>query len=164
MVSVCKFLKIPYLVFNFEREYKKRVMEQFFAEYRTDRTPNPDILCNTEIKFDLFLNKALDMGADLMATGHHIRKRTLAKELRIKNEELRKKGGNIYHLLKGVDPIKDQTYFVYNLTQNQLSHCLFPIGEYPKSKIREIAHELKLPTAYKRDRHGNCIIWNIDVT
>ncbi|MDD5605939.1 MAG: tRNA 2-thiouridine(34) synthase MnmA [Patescibacteria group bacterium] len=148
MVKVCRFLKVPYLVFNFEKEYKKRVMERFFAEYKTDRTPNPDILCNTEIKFDLFLKKALAMGADLMATGHHIRVR---------------KDKTKYHLLKGKDPIKDQTYFVYNLTQNQLSKCLFPIGEYKKSQIREIAQAAGLPTASKRDSQGICFIGNIDV-
>lgn len=166
MVKVCKYLEIPYLVFNFEKEYRKRVMDRFFVEYKTDRTPNPDILCNTEIKFDLLLNKSLKLGADFIATGHHIRKCTLAKESGIWNLESGKrkpKTKEIYHLLKGVDPIKDQTYFVYNLTQKQLSHCLFPIGEYPKSYVRELAHKMKIPTAYKRDSQGICFIGNINV-
>lgn len=148
MVKVCRFLKVPYLVLNFEKEYRKRVMERFFEEYRTDRTPNPDILCNTEIKFDLFLKKSLDMGADLMATGHHIRVKQVGKR---------------FYLLKGKDPIKDQTYFVYNLTQTQLSKCLFPIGEYKKSQIRDIAKKIDLPTAEKRDSQGICFIGNINV-
>jgi len=158
MVKVCKFLKIPYLVFNFEKEYKKRVMERFFKEYRTDRTPNPDVLCNTEIKFDLFLKEAIKQGADLMATGHHIRCRCANDQLSITNDQCK-----TYHLLKGKDPVKDQTYFVYNLTQKQLSKCLFPIGEYSKDQVRDIAHKLKLPTAYKRDSQGICFIGNINV-
>jgi len=158
MVKVCKFLKIPYLVFSFEKEYKKRVMERFFREYKTDRTPNPDILCNTEIKFDLFLKKAIKLGADLIATGHHIRRKCANDQLSITNGQCKK-----YHLLKGKDAIKDQTYFVYNLTQNQLSHCLFPIGEYSKDQIRKIAHKLGLPTAYKRDSQGICFIGRINV-
>jgi len=147
MVKVCKFLKIPYLVFSFEEEYRKRVIDDFFQGYKEGITPNPDVLCNREIKFDLFLKKALKMGADLMATGHHIRSRC---------------GKNGCNLLRGKDPIKDQTYFVYPLTEAQLKKNLFPIGEYLKADIRKIAKEAKLPTAAKRDSQGICFIGRID--
>jgi tRNA-specific 2-thiouridylase len=147
MVKVCKFLKIPYLVFSFEKEYRSRVIDDFFQGYKEGITPNPDVLCNREIKFDLFLKKALKMGADLMATGHHIR---------LKCDK------NGCNLLRGKDPIKDQTYFVYPLTQAQLKKNLFPIGEYVKADIRKIAAEAKLPTATKRDSQGICFIGRID--
>lgn len=147
MVKVCKFLGIPYLVFSFEKEYRQRVINHFFKGYRAGITPNPDVLCNKEIKFDLFLKQAIKMGADLIATGHHIRSRKVAKG---------------YELLRGKDPIKDQTYFVYPLTQAQLAKCLFPIGDYLKSEIRQIAAKAKLPTATKRDSQGICFIGRID--
>lgn len=147
MVKVCKFLKIPYLVFSFEREYRRRVIDDFFQGYKEGITPNPDVLCNREIKFDLFLKKALAMGADLMATGHHIR------------SKCDKNGCN---LLRGKDPIKDQTYFVYPLTQSQLKKNLFPVGKYLKADIRRIAEKANLPTATKRDSQGICFIGRID--
>ena len=147
--AVCQFLDIPYYTFNFEEEYKARVLDYFFKEYQAGRTPNPDVMCNKEVKFDLFLNKALKLGADFIATGHHIRKR-VTKE-------------GTQELLKGVDPIKDQTYFVYNLTQEQLTHCLFPIGEYTKAQVRKLAHQMKLPTADKKDSQGICFIGPIEV-
>lgn len=146
--AVCQHLDIPYYTFNFEAEYKKRVLDYFFAEYKAGRTPNPDVMCNKEVKFDLFLKKALSLGADLIATGHHIRKS------QIKNQQ---------HLLRGKDPVKDQTYFVYNLTQDQLAKCLFPVGEYTKAQVRKIAHDLKLPTADKKDSQGICFIGPLDV-
>ncbi len=148
MVSVCKFLDIPYQVVSFEKEYKKRVIDDFFKDYRAGETPNPDVLCNREIKFDLFLKEAIKRGADLIATGHHIRSR---KD---------KKG--IFQLLRGRDPIKDQTYFVYPITQEQLSKSIFPIGKYIKSEVRKIAIEANLPTATKRDSQGICFIGRID--
>lgn len=148
MVSVCKFLDIPYQVVSFEKEYKKRVIDDFFKDYRAGRTPNPDVLCNKEIKFDLFLKAALKKGADLIATGHHIRSR--------KTKE------GIYQLLRGKDPIKDQTYFVYPITQAQLAKSLFPIGNYIKNDIRTIAKKINLPTATKRDSQGICFIGRID--
>lgn len=148
MVSVCKFLDIPYQVVSFEKEYKKRVIDDFFKDYRAGETPNPDVLCNREIKFDLFLKEAIKRGADLIATGHHIRSR---KD---------KKG--IFQLLRGRDPIKDQTYFVYSITQEQLSKSIFPIGKYIKSEVRKIAIKANLPTATKRDSQGICFIGRID--
>lgn len=148
MVSVCKFLGIPYQVVSFEKEYKKRVIDDFFKDYRAGKTPNPDVLCNKEIKFDLFLKAAIKKGADLIATGHHIRSR--------KTKE------GIYQLLRGKDPIKDQTYFVYPITQAQLAKSLFPIGNYIKDDIRTIAKKINLPTATKRDSQGICFIGRID--
>lgn len=171
MVEVCKFLKIPYLVFSFEREYRKRVIDNFFREYKAGRTPNPDILCNREIKFDLFLKEALKQGADLIATGHHIRKRIsrlVSERVSEKKKNEKTPSSNqltslpAYQLLRGKDPIKDQTYFVYPITQKQLSKCLFPIGHYVKAEIREIARAAKLPTAAKRDSQGICFIGRID--
>lgn len=147
MVKVCKFLDIPYLVFSFEKEYRSRVIDNFFKVYKAGRTPNPDVLCNREIKFDLFLKKAVRLGADLIATGHHMHSK-------------RTKAG--YQLLRGKDPIKDQTYFVYPITQTQLSKCLFPIGKYYKSEIRKIAEKINLPTANKRDSQGICFVGRID--
>ena len=153
MVSVCKFLDIPYQVVSFEKEYKKRVIDDFFKDYRAGKTPNPDVLCNKEIKFDLFLKAAIKKGADLIATGHHIRSKKT-------NSAGQQKG--IYQLLRGKDPIKDQTYFVYPITQDQLSKSLFPIGNYIKDDIRAIAKKINLPTATKRDSQGICFIGRID--
>ncbi len=150
--AVCQYLNIPYYTFNFEEGYRNKVLDYFFSEYKAGRTPNPDVMCNKEVKFDLFFKKALELGADYIATGHHIRK-----------GEIRKGSAITYSLLKGKDPIKDQTYFVYNLNQEQLSRCLFPIGEYEKSKIRDIAHKMKLPTADKKDSQGICFIGPVDV-
>jgi len=147
MVSVCQHLQIPYLVVSFEKEYKKRVIDDFFKGYAAGITPNPDVLCNREIKFDLFMKEAIRLGADLIATGHHIRSRKTKMGV---------------ELLRGKDPIKDQTYFVYPLTQTQLKKCLFPVGEYIKDDIRKLAREVALPTAAKRDSQGICFIGRID--
>ncbi len=163
--AVCQRLDIPYYTFNFEKEYKKRVLDYFFAEYKAGRTPNPDVMCNKEVKFDLFLKKCLALGADFIATGHYARRVELPSK---RNPEDRSvalaKGGTVnYRLLKGNDPIKDQTYFLYNLTQEQLSKTLFPVGQYPKSKVRALAKKFKLPTATKKDSQGICFIGQIDV-
>ncbi|MFA5270107.1 MAG: tRNA 2-thiouridine(34) synthase MnmA [Patescibacteria group bacterium] len=169
MVSVCKALTIPYLVVSFEKEYKKRVIDDFFKGYASGITPNPDVLCNREIKFDLFLKEAIRLGADLIATGHHIRSQYVTSRgdritppiLPLGRGGVGGVGGH-YELLRGKDPIKDQTYFVYPLTQAQLKKCLFPVGEYIKDDIRKIAREANLPTATKRDSQGICFIGRID--
>ncbi|HYC79655.1 MAG TPA: tRNA 2-thiouridine(34) synthase MnmA, partial [Candidatus Binatia bacterium] len=147
--KVAQVLDIPFYVWNFEKEYYSKVVEYFLHEYEAGRTPNPDILCNSEIKFKVFLEKAIALGADFVATGHYARV---------------KKVGDNYQLLKGVDPAKDQSYFLYRLTQKQLSKVLFPIGEYPKSEVRELAKKFKLPTYAKKDSQGICFIGKIDVT
>ena len=128
---------------NFAKEYKERVFSIFLEEYRAGRTPNPDILCNSEIKFKSFLDYALKMGAEKIATGHYARVR---------------ENNGLFELLKGVDPAKDQSYFLHRLNQHQLSKSLFPIGGYCKTEIRKIAAEIGLPNARKKDSTGICFI------
>lgn len=146
--SVCKLLKIPFRSVNFEKEYREKVVKYFFDEYKKGRTPNPDVMCNKEIKFNLFLEKAYELGADFIATGHYAR---------ISYQD------GIFSLLKGVDNNKDQSYFLHRLNQNQLSRSLFPVGELTKSQVREIAKAKKLPVAEKKDSQGICFIGKIDV-
>lgn len=145
--SVCDFLGIPFRSYNFEKSYRAQVVQYFFDEYKAGRTPNPDVMCNKEIKFKLFLHKALEQGADLIATGHYAR---VKKE---KNFEL--------HM--GVDSNKDQTYFLNQITQEQLAKTLFPIGHLPKTKVREIAISANIPVAKKKDSQGICFIGEINV-
>lgn len=145
---VCRVLKIPFRSFNFEKEYCNKVIEYFFKEYKTGRTPNPDIVCNKEIKFKIFLDKARELGFNYIATGHYAR--------------LRRKNRN-YELLKSVDTKKDQSYFLYTLNQKQLSQTLFPIGKYKKSKVRALARKFKLPNAEKKDSQGICFVGHINL-
>jgi tRNA-specific 2-thiouridylase len=147
--KVAQVLGIPFYVWNFEQEYYTQVVEYFLKEYQAGRTPNPDILCNSEIKFKVFLDKALDLGADFVATGHYARIKT-------------NKGGQA-ELLKGLDASKDQSYFLYRLTQKQLQKVLFPVGEYLKPQVRELAKQFNLPTHSKKDSQGICFIGQIDV-
>lgn len=146
--KVCEYLDIPFMSFNFEKEYREKVVDYFFDEYKKGRTPNPDVMCNKEIKFDMFLKKALDAGADLIATGHYAQV---------------KENDGVFELYKGADPKKDQTYFLYTFTQEQLSKTLFPIGHLQKSEVRKLAKEKGLPTAEKKDSQGICFIGEIDV-
>jgi len=141
--KVCHQLKIPYYTVNFENEYWDRVFAYFLDEYEKGRTPNPDVICNKEIKFKSFLDYAMKLDADYLATGHYAR---------IDNYEGK------YRLLRGVDPGKDQTYFLCTLGQDQLSRTLFPIGHLKKEKVREIAVEAGLKTARKKDSTGICFI------
>ncbi|MFO1338405.1 MAG: tRNA 2-thiouridine(34) synthase MnmA [Burkholderiaceae bacterium] len=129
---------------NFAAEYKDRVFAEFLREYQAGRTPNPDVLCNAEIKFKAFLDHAMRLGAEKIATGHYARARPLA-------------GGEV-QLLKGLDPLKDQSYFLHRLTQAQLAKTLFPVGELPKTEVRRIAAEIALPNAKKKDSTGICFI------
>ncbi len=145
-------LNIPFQVIDLSAEYKERIVDYMFAEYEAGRTPNPDVLCNREIKFDIFLQKAMDLGADFVATGHYCRKDTI------------KKGGKqVHRLLAGVDDTKDQSYFLCQLSQEQLSKALFPIGELKKSEVRKIATELDLVTAGKKDSQGLCFIGKVSL-
>jgi tRNA-specific 2-thiouridylase len=130
---------------NFAAEYKDRVFAEFLREYQAGRTPNPDILCNAEIKFKAFLDHAMRLGAEKIATGHYARVR------------LNQTTGN-HELLKGLDPLKDQSYFLHRLNQAQLSKTLFPVGELPKTEVRRIAAEIGLPVASKKDSTGICFI------
>ena len=144
VVSVAEQLGIPYYSINFVKEYWERVFEYFLSEYRLARTPNPDVMCNKEIKFKAFLEYAEKLGADYIATGHYAR---LIED---------KDGKKV--LLKGIDDNKDQTYFLSGLTQKQLEKVLFPLGDYKKSEIREIAQKYDLKTANKKDSTGICFI------
>jgi len=144
---VCDHIGIPYYTVNFEKEYYNRVFEYFLDEYRKGRTPNPDVMCNREIKFKEFLQTALDLGADYIATGHY------ARVVEADGE---------FKLLRGVDANKDQTYFLNQLGQYQLSKALFPIGHLPKPQVREIAEAADLPTAKKKDSTGICFIGERD--
>ena len=136
---VAKKLMIPFQVIDFSKEYKKRIVDYMFSEYKVGRTPNPDILCNKEIKFDLFLKKALEFNADYIATGHYA--------------SVRKKG-NVFELISGFDKKKDQSYFLCQLNQNQLSKIIFPLGNLNKAVVREIAKKNNLVTADKKDSQG----------
>lgn len=147
--QVAGHLGIPLYTFDFEEEYRKRVIEYFITEIKLGRTPNPDIMCNKEIKFKVFLDKCLSLGADYIATGHYAR--------------VTKTENRIYHLLKGIDNTKDQSYFLATLGQYELSHTLFPVGDIPKTKVREIAEEIQLPNAKKPDSQGICFVGEIDV-
>ncbi len=141
--SVADVVGVDIEAVNFAGEYKDRVFAEFLREYEAGRTPNPDVLCNAEIKFKAFLDHALQLGADHIATGHYAR--------------VRERDGK-HELLKAVDTSKDQSYFLHRLTQSQLSRTLFPLGELHKSQIRKIADELQLPNARKKDSTGICFI------
>ena len=147
---VSEKLGIPFQVIDLSKEYKKRIVDYMFREYKEGRTPNPDILCNKEIKFDVFLSKAESLGADFIATGHYCRKK-----------ESKKRSKNIYKLMEGKDKTKDQSYFLCQLNQVQLSKVLFPIGDLKKTDVRKIAKENGLVTANKKDSQGLCFIGKI---
>jgi len=141
--SVADLIGIEIEHVNFAAEYKDRVFAEFLREYQAGRTPNPDVLCNAEIKFKAFLDHAMRLGAERIATGHYAR--------------VRERGGR-HELLKGLDPAKDQSYFLHRLNQAQLARTLFPVGELPKTRVRQIAAEIKLPVAAKKDSTGICFI------
>ena len=147
---VAEKLGIPFQVVDLSEQYKERIVDYMFDEYEKGRTPNPDILCNREIKFDVFMDIALDLGADFVATGHYCRK----EEEIIDNKP-------IYKLLAGKDINKDQSYFLCQLSQDQLSKALFPIGELTKPAVREIAKKADLITAEKKDSQGLCFIGKV---
>ena len=151
-MMVAEKLGIPFQVVDLSAEYKERIVDYMFAEYEAGRTPNPDVLCNREIKFDTFLNTALKLGADFVATGHYCRK-----------GEIEVAGETKYQLLAGADPNKDQSYFLCQLNQFQLSKALFPIGHLQKPDVRKIAHEQGLVTANKKDSQGLCFIGHVSL-
>ncbi|MFV0237737.1 MAG: tRNA 2-thiouridine(34) synthase MnmA [Flavobacteriales bacterium] len=149
---VAEKIGIPFQVIDLSEQYRERIVNYMFAEYEKGRTPNPDILCNREIKFDVFLKTALELGADYVATGHYCQKQSFEKE-----------GKKIHQLIAGADQNKDQSYFLCQLNQFQLSKALFPIGHLKKSKVREIARKLNLITADKKDSQGLCFIGHISL-
>lgn len=141
---VAVHLGIPFKMYDFEREYRDRVVQYMLDEYRAGRTPNPDIMCNQEVKFKLFLETALDDGADMIATGHY---------------------AQVYdgRLFMGIDANKDQSYFLYRVTQEALRHSLMPVGEYEKPKVRELARKYGLSTAEKKDSQGICFVGKVGI-
>ncbi|HLV40530.1 tRNA 2-thiouridine(34) synthase MnmA [Xanthomarina sp.] len=143
-------LGIPFQAVDLSEQYKERIVDYMFNEYKLGRTPNPDVLCNREIKFDVFMKIALDLGADFVATGHYCRKNTITKN-----------GKEIHQLLAGADVNKDQSYFLCQLSQDQLAKALFPIGELQKPEVREIAAQQNLITAEKKDSQGLCFIGKV---
>lgn len=144
-------LGIPFQTVDLSHEYKERIVDYMFNEYEKGRTPNPDVLCNREIKFDVFMKIALDLGADFVATGHYCRKGSITDA----------NGSKTYQLLSGKDPNKDQSYFLCQLSQEQLAKTLFPIGELLKPEVRNIAAENQLITADKKDSQGLCFIGKV---
>ncbi|MBI3627951.1 MAG: tRNA 2-thiouridine(34) synthase MnmA [Candidatus Sungbacteria bacterium] len=152
-MRVAAMLDIPFETWDFTKEYREAVVAYMLREYAAGRTPNPDVMCNREIKFGVFLKKALGRGADFVATGHYVRK---SQQPTASSQE--------YELREAKDKNKDQSYFLWTLTQDQISHSLFPIGHYLKSEVREIARKNGLPTAERPDSQGICFIGEIDVT
>ena len=150
---VARKIGIPFYFVDLSEEYRKRVVDYMFDEYEKGRTPNPDVLCNREIKFDAFLKCALKMGADMVATGHYCRKVVETDE----------QGSPVYRIIAGADPNKDQSYFLCQLTQDQLSKALFPIGDIPKPEVRRLAAEADLPSADKKDSQGICFVGKVDL-
>ena len=144
---VCDVLGIDLYTFNFEREYEQRVVDYFFREYQAGHTPNPDVLCNREIKFNCFLDQAKKLGYDYIATGHYA--------------QIKKTTPGHYALHKGIDPDKDQSYFLYALNQQQLAASLFPVGGLKKTEVRKLAKKFKLPNADKKDSQGICFLGQI---
>ncbi|MDB2701728.1 tRNA 2-thiouridine(34) synthase MnmA [Flavobacteriaceae bacterium] len=147
---VAEKLGIPFQTIDLSEQYKERIVDYMFDEYKRGRTPNPDVLCNREIKFDVFMEIALSLGADYVATGHYCQKRTSQS-----------KKGEIYHLIAGADANKDQSYFLCQLTQAQLAKVLFPIGHLQKPEVRVIAETQNLITAGKKDSQGLCFIGKV---
>ena len=149
---VARKIGIPFYFVDLSEEYRQRVVDYMFDEYEKGRTPNPDVLCNREIKFDAFLKCAKKLGADYVATGHYCRKETIDTPQ-----------GPVYRILAGSDPNKDQSYFLCQLTQEQLSQAMFPIGDIIKPEVRRLAHEADLPSADKKDSQGICFVGKVDL-
>lgn len=196
-MRVAAHLSVPFRTWDFTKEYKRAVVDYMVREYAAGRTPNPDVMCNREVKFGIFLKKALEQGADYIATGHYVRlepseihsgntlTRPATRSFSIQRGAPVETGDHAaalpdgfpnefssgigsertqYKLLKGKDGNKDQSYFLWTLTQDQLGRCLFPIGEYTKPKVRELARTFRLPTAEKEDSQGICFIGEINLT
>ena len=162
-MRVAAHLDIPFLTFDFEDVYKKEVADYMIREYKAGRTPNPDVMCNKEVKFGAFLRKALSMGADYVATGHYVSLRRCSK-----NSPLYPQAGSdtdsfLLHLLRGNDPAKDQSYFLWTLKQEQLRKILFPIGDLKKTEVRKLAKKFNLPVAQKKDSQGICFLGAVDL-
>jgi len=147
-MRVAVSLDIPFLTFDLEDVYKKEVADYMISEYKAGRTPNPDVMCNKEVKFGAFLKKAISMGADYVATGHYAQKKLTADS---------------FQLIAGLDSSKDQVYFLWTLKQEQLSKILFPVGHLNKTEVRKLAKKFKLPVAEKKDSQGICFLGTVDL-
>ena len=157
---VARKIGIPFYFVDLTKEYRQRVVDYMFNEYSAGRTPNPDVLCNREIKFDAFLKAAQKLGADMVATGHYCRRAPL---MDAEGKQVVIDGLPQWRILEGVDPNKDQSYFLCQLTQEQLGKALFPIGNLTKPEVREIAREADLPSADKKDSQGICFVGKVDL-
>ena len=168
-MRVAAVLDIPFLTLDLSKEYKKEVVDYMIAEYKKGKTPNPDVMCNKEIKFGHFLKFALKNGADFVATGHYARRyenhAKATKSYENSNEVLETLpfGEGRVRLLEGADKNKDQSYFLWTLTQNQLKHTLFPIGHLQKSEVRKLAKKFGLPQAVRKDSQGVCFLGKVDM-
>lgn len=166
-MRVAATLDIPLVTVDLSAEYKQLVVDYLLREYKAGRTPNPDVMCNKEIKFGLFFDWARKQGADYVATGHYARKAESAKKNFVRvGARLRVKRQNFFlttGLLRSVDLAKDQTYFLWTLTPEHLAHTLFPVGGYLKSQVRQLAKKFKLPTAEKKDSQGICFLGQVDM-
>lgn len=147
VIKVCNQIGIPYYAVNFEKQYWDKVFTYFLEEYKAGRTPNPDVMCNKEIKFKAFLEHAMNLGADYLATGHYAR--------------IDRSGDGEVKMLRGVDDNKDQTYFLNQLSQEQLAHVMFPIGDIEKKEVRKIAEEAGLATAKKKIQRAFALLENV---
>ena len=157
---VARKIGIPFYFVDLSKEYRQRVVDYMFNEYSAGRTPNPDVLCNREIKFDAFLKAAQKLGADMVATGHYCRRAPL---LDADGKQVVIEGVPQWRILEGVDPNKDQSYFLCQLTQEQLGKALFPIGHLTKPEVRQMAHLADLPSADKKDSQGICFVGKVDL-
>jgi len=157
-MRVAAHLGIPLLTWDFEKEYKEGVADYMIAEYKAGRTPNPDVMCNREVKFGAFFRRAINEGADFVATGHYARTALVESQKSIKSKADAK-----YKMLNGVDDAKDQSYFLWTLGQEHLSKTFFPIGGYKKSQVRAFAKKFGLPVAEKKDSQGLCFVGKLDM-
>ncbi len=148
--DAARHLKIPLYTWNFAAEYRRQVLREFFAEYRRGRTPNPDVRCNQQIKFGTFLRRAVQVGADFVATGHYAGVQSMGAS-----------GHRRYRLLRGIDPAKDQSYFLYRSSQLTLAHSLFPLGGMTKVQVRAMAKKIRLPNATRPDSQGICFVGEV---
>ncbi len=170
-MRVAAHLDIPFLTFDFEKIYKKEVADYMIAEYKAGRTPNPDVMCNKHIKFGAFLKKAIFMGADFVATGHYAQNKKQMlfhgshSNLNVVHESdiAYAEKSTALHLAKGIDPSKDQSYFLWTLKQEQLKKILFPIGHLKKTEVRKLAKKFNLPVAQKKDSQGICFLGAVDL-
>ena len=164
-MRVAAKIGIPFLTWDFSREYKKEVTDYMIREYKAGRTPNPDVMCNRHIKFGVFLKHALMAGADYIATGHYVRLMRKSQNPNHKSQTNSKFKipNSKFCLLKAKDNNKDQSYFLWTLTQERLKYCLFPIGDYTKPEVRKMAKKFGLPTAEKKDSQGVCFIGPLDM-